>query len=56
LESFEEFKDKIIPLIVLIKMLQRYTHKFNKTYLQKQKFLNSYPSEMTLRSIIEAGK
>lgn len=56
LESFEEFKDKIIPLIVPIKMLQLYTHKFNKTYLQKQKFLHPYPSEMKLRSTIEAGK
>jgi len=53
---FEEFKAKIIPLIVPIKMLQLYVHKFNQSYLAKQKFLNPYPNELKLRSSLESGK
>lgn len=56
LDSFEEFKNETIPLIVPIKILQLYVHKFDKSYLAKQKFLNPYPSELKLRSAIEIGK
>ncbi len=56
LESFDEFKQEIVPLITPIKMLQLYTHKFDKSYLAKQKFLHPYPSELKLRSSIEIGK
>lgn len=55
-KSFEEFKDGIIPLIVPIKLLELYINKHEISYLQNQKFLNPYPSELGLRSDIKAYK
>lgn len=56
LESMDEFKNEIIPLIVVIKLLNLYTKKFDITYLKTQKFLNPYPKELSLRSDIKAFK
>ncbi len=54
LESFEEFKKEIIPLIAVMKILNLYTNKFNIHYLKTQKFLNPYPKELALRSNTKA--
>ncbi|NWF66758.1 MAG: DUF523 and DUF1722 domain-containing protein [Campylobacterales bacterium] len=56
LESLDEFKDRLIPLIVIIKLFNLYIYKFNIEYLKKQKFLNPYPKELALRSHIKSGK
>ena len=56
LETIEEFKDEIIPLIAVIKILNLYTNKFNIKYLKTQKFLNPYPKELALRSTTKAYK
>lgn len=55
-KSFEEFKEGIVPLIVPVKLLELYINKFEISYLQNQKFLNPYPSELGLRSDIKAYK
>ena len=54
LESFEEFRKEIIPLIAVIKILNLYVKKFDIEYLQTQKFLNPYPKELALRSTTKA--
>ena len=56
LESMQEFKNEIIPLIVIIKLLNIYIKRFNIDYLKTQKFLNPYPKELSLRSDIKAYK
>ena len=56
LESFQEFKDEIIPLIAVIKLLNLYTKRFNIEYLKTQKFLSPYPKELALRSTVLAYK
>ncbi|PLY09676.1 MAG: DUF1722 domain-containing protein [Arcobacter sp.] len=56
LESIDEFKDEIIPLIVVIKLLNLYTKRFDIQYLKVQKFLNPYPKELALRSTVKAYK
>ncbi|WP_121628615.1 YbgA family protein [Poseidonibacter antarcticus] len=56
LESFEDYKNEIIPLIAVIKLLNLYTKRFDITYLKTQKFLNPYPKELALRSSILAYK
>jgi len=56
LESFEEYKNEIIPLIAVIKLLNLYTKRFDIAYLKTQKFLNPYPKELALRSSILAYK
>lgn len=54
LETIEEFKDEIIPLIAVIKILNLYINKFDIKYLKTQKFLNPYPKELSLRSTTKA--
>jgi uncharacterized protein YbgA (DUF1722 family)/uncharacterized protein YbbK (DUF523 family) len=56
LESMEEFKDGLIPLIVIIKIFQIYINRFDIEYLKKQKFLNPYPKQLALRSKVESLK
>lgn len=56
LNSMEEFKQGLIPLIVIIKILELYIKRFNIEYLLKQKFFNPYPKELALRSDVEAFK
>lgn len=56
LETIEEFKQEIIPLIAVIKILNIYTKRFDIKYLKTQVFLNPYPKELALRSNIKAYK
>ncbi len=54
LETFEEFKSGLIPLIAVIKILNLYIKRFDIEYLKAQRFLNPYPKELALRSKVEA--
>jgi len=54
--SMDEYKEGIIPLIVIIKIFNLYIKRFEIDYLAKQKFLNPYPSQLALRSDIKAYK
>lgn len=56
LSSCDEYKEGIIPLIAVIKLLNLYVKRFDLTYLKKQKFLNPYPKELALRSDLKAYK
>jgi uncharacterized protein YbgA (DUF1722 family)/uncharacterized protein YbbK (DUF523 family) len=56
LETLDEFKQEIIPLIAVMKIINLYTNKFNIEYLKIQKFLNPYPKELALRSTTKAFK
>ncbi len=56
LDSIEEYKQKVIPLIAVIKLINLYAKRFEVTYLQSQKFLNPYPKELALRSDVKAYK
>ncbi len=56
LESLNEYKEKIIPLIAVIKLINIYVKRFDVEYLKTQKFLNPYPKELALRSDIKAYK
>lgn len=54
LDTLEEFKNELIPLIAAVKVLNLYIKRFDIEYLKIQKFLNPYPKELALRSKIEA--
>lgn len=54
LTAIEEFKEEIIPLIAVIKLLNLYVKRFEIDYLKKQKFLNPYPPKLGLRSQVKA--
>ena len=56
LQALQEFKDKIIPLIAVMKIINLYVKRFDVQYLKVQKFLNPYPRELALRSEIKAYK
>ena len=56
LQALQEFKDKIIPLIAVMKIINLYVKRFDVAYLKVQKFLNPYPKELSLRSEIKAYK
>ncbi|CAA6800996.1 MAG: COG1683: Uncharacterized conserved protein / FIG143828: Hypothetical protein YbgA [uncultured Sulfurovum sp.] len=56
LTAIEEFKQGVIPLIAVIKLLNLHVKRFNMDYLKVQKFLNPYPAELGLRSNIKAYK
>lgn len=54
LTAIEEFKQGVIPLIAVIKLLNLYVKRFDMNYLKTQKFLNPYPAELGLRSELKA--
>lgn len=56
LEAMDEFKNHIIPLVAVIKIISIYIKRFNIEYLESQKFLTPYPKELALRSKVEAFK
>jgi uncharacterized protein YbgA (DUF1722 family)/uncharacterized protein YbbK (DUF523 family) len=56
LAACQEYKDGIIPLIAVVKIINLYVIRFDDTYLKTQKFLNPYPKELSLRSDIKAYK
>lgn len=56
LNACNEYKQGIIPLIAVIKLLNLYVKKFDELYLKQQKFLNPYPPELALRSDLGAFK
>lgn len=56
LGACNEYKEGIIPLVAVTKMINLYVTKFDQTYLQSQKFLQPYPKELSLRSDIKAYK
>lgn len=56
LDTCEEFKEKKIPLIVVIKLFTVYIDKLDIQYLKNQKFLNPYPKDFSIRSEIKSYK
>lgn len=56
LESMEDYKKGIIPLVAVTKILNLLVTRFDQKYLKTQKFLNPYPKEFALRSDIKAYK
>jgi len=56
ISSFDEYKDGIIPLIAVTKILNLLVTRFDEKYLKTQKFLNPYPKELALRSDVKAYK
>ena len=56
LTACTEYKQRIIPLIAVIKILNLYVKRFDDKYLKVQKFLNPYPKELALRSNLKAYK
>ena len=56
LDACEEYKNGIIPLIAVTKLLNLYVIRFDEKYLKTQKFLNPYPKEFALRSDARAYK
>lgn len=53
-ESLEEFRQGLIPLIAVIKVLQNFMHHYGSDYLQTQVFFHPYPAELALRSDVSA--
>ncbi|AOO65126.1 YbgA family protein [Sulfurospirillum halorespirans] len=54
--QIEEFRDEITPLISVMSTIEFLVKKYNTTYLLGQKFLNPYPKDLSLRSMIQEGK
>lgn len=56
LTACNEYKNEIIPLIAVTKLINLYVKRLDQQYLKSQKFLNPYPKELSLRSDIKAYK
>ncbi|MCH9813852.1 MAG: DUF523 and DUF1722 domain-containing protein [Epsilonproteobacteria bacterium] len=56
LVAMKEYKEGILPMIVIIKMLRLYIQKFDVSYLKSQVYLNPYPAELGLRSDVRSYK
>ncbi len=56
IDACDEYKNGIIPLVAVTKILNLYVIRFDEKYLKTQKFLNPYPKEFALRSDTKASK
>ena len=54
--QIEEFRDEIVPLIAVMSTIEFLAKKYDIHYLLNQKFLNPYPKDLALRSVIQEGK
>ncbi|WP_319558448.1 YbgA family protein [Thiomicrorhabdus sp.] len=54
--TLQEFKEGIVPLISVMKLLQQFIHRYGSEYLQGQVILDPYPPELALRSHLQAYK
>jgi uncharacterized protein YbgA (DUF1722 family)/uncharacterized protein YbbK (DUF523 family) len=55
-QTLQEFRDEVIPLIVMITLLRQWVEEFEVDYLQEQWFFQPYPSDLALRSDVLAFK
>lgn len=55
-DTLEEFRQGIIPLIALMKLLQQWINEFEVEYLVDQWILAPYPADLALRSTLTAFK
>lgn len=53
-EAVDEFREGIVPLIAVIKVLQQFLGHYGSDYLQTQVFFNPYPADLALRSKVTA--
>jgi uncharacterized protein YbgA (DUF1722 family) len=52
LRLLEEYRNRVVPMIVPISILRLFSIKYGVDYLLNQKFLSPYPEELALRSYI----
>jgi uncharacterized protein YbgA (DUF1722 family)/uncharacterized protein YbbK (DUF523 family) len=50
LELFENYRNKISPLIVPVTMLKHYIRKYKQPYLSSQTYLDPHPKELMIRN------
>lgn len=55
-ETLDEFKQGIVPLIAMIKLLQQWVDEYEVSYLQDQIIFDPYPADLALRSDLLAFK
>lgn len=55
-ETLEEFRQGVVPMIAVIKLLQQFLLHYGSSYLEEQYFFHPYPSELALRSSIQATR
>jgi uncharacterized protein YbgA (DUF1722 family)/uncharacterized protein YbbK (DUF523 family) len=52
LQNLEDYKNRLVPIIVPISFLQLFAKEYKVEYLLNQKFLSPYPKKLALRSKI----
>ena len=50
LETFDQYREGYIPLIVPLTLLKHYVRKYDQPYLNQQVYLNPHPVELKLRN------
>ena len=50
LETFNQYREGYIPLIVPLTLISHYVRKYDQPYLQQQVYLNPHPVELKLRN------
>jgi len=50
LETFDQYRDGYIPLIVPLTLISHYVRKYDQPYLKQQVYLNPHPIELKLRN------
>jgi uncharacterized protein YbgA (DUF1722 family)/uncharacterized protein YbbK (DUF523 family) len=55
-ETLDEFREGVIPLIAMMKLLRQWVVEFDVAYLQDQWIFDPYPADLALRSDLMAFK
>lgn len=55
-DTLEEFRQGIVPLVAMMKLLQQWVGEFEVEYLQDQLIFDPYPADLALRSDLLAFK
>jgi len=50
LEIIEDYRNKLVPLIVPVTLMNHYVRKYDSAYLRDQYYLNPHPMELKLRN------
>jgi uncharacterized protein YbgA (DUF1722 family) len=50
LETFDHYRNNMVPLIVPVTLINHYVRKYDQPYLKQQTYLNPHPAELKLRN------
>ena len=54
-ELIRDYRERLVPLVVPVTLIQHYVRKYDAPYLNQQIYLSPSPKELMLRNYVQSG-